>query len=443
MATFLFGFLALLGTIVTTIQALLTRRFRKTLLPFVEGLPSRQADLVSILKPVCGLDDELEQNLLSFTALRGIRYEVIVSAEEWSDPAVELVRRVMREHPAAPFRLVVDAGSRAGVVNRKVERLIAAAAVAKGNILFISDSNTRVEAVDLAATVAAFANPLVGCVSNVFTGQGARTLGATVESLHLLGFVVPGAVLAAEAGVPCVVGKSMAISRRAFEAIGGFAPYRRVLAEDQAIGLAVKKAGFSVVLSPVVVRNVVVDRSVRRAVDRQVRWNKIRFAFSRSLYTSELLLNPLPFALVAALLAPAQLGLFPLCIMVARWLQLALLNRATRAGLSWPAARRRPPARPAHALRLDRPVLLEPGDVARLRGAHRPRNRAARAGRVRNGFSVPSVPLFQCDTAPAGYDTRSCEAPMYAALACGVRPLPRRRPTARGERDRAAAFSRD
>ena len=104
-----------------------------------------------------------------------------------------------------------------------------------------------------------------------------------------------------------------------------------MLAEDQAIGVAVREAGFDVALSPVVVRNVVVDRAVRRAVDRQVRWNKIRYSFSHALYASELILNPLPFAIAAAFFAPA----FPILVLIARWLQLALLNRALRAGLTW------------------------------------------------------------------------------------------------------------
>lgn len=334
-ATLVFGVLAVAGTLVTAIQALLVRRFRRTAVPFGAGLPSRRADsFLSILKPVCGLDDELEENLVSFTRLRGVSYEVIISAEEWDDPALEVVRRVMQQHRFAPFRIVVDGGSRSGVVNRKVERLIAAAAVARGNVLLISDSNVRVEPDDVARTMAAFDDPRVGCVSNLFTGSGAESFGATIESLHLLSFVATGAVLAATAGVPCVVGKSMAITRQALDAIGGFARFRRVLAEDQAIGLAVREAGYEVVLSPVVVRNVVVQRSVKRAVDRQVRWNKIRYAFSHGVYAAELLLNPLMFALIATACAPA-LWAFPLCVMLARILQVSILARATNAPLRW------------------------------------------------------------------------------------------------------------
>jgi ceramide glucosyltransferase len=334
-ASFIFGLIALIGTIVTTAQALLVQRFRRKRVSFDAGLPSRRADsFLSILKPVCGLDDELEENLVSFARLRGVRHEIIVSAEEWDDPALEVVRRVMRAHPFAPFRVVVDGGSRSGVVNRKVERLIAAAHVAKGEILLISDSNVRVEPDDIAQTMAAFDDPRVGCVSNLFTGSGARTIGATIESLHLLSFVATGAVLAAKAGVPCVVGKSMAITREALNAIGGFERFRRVLAEDQAIGLAVRLVGYEVVLSPVVVRNVIVTRTIKRALDRQVRWNKIRYAFSHATYASELLLNPLVFAMLAAAFG-TNLAILPFGVIVMRWLQLAILSRATGADLRW------------------------------------------------------------------------------------------------------------
>jgi len=324
--TLLFGLLALAGTLLLTIQALLTRSFRRSSPPTTDN--RQPTTTISILKPVCGLDDELEQNLVSFTQIRGVSYEVIVSAEEWSDPALAVVPRVMEQHPHAPFRIIVDAGSRSGVVNRKVERLIAAASIARGDIFFISDSNVRIDADVVARTVDAFRDPNVGCVSNLFVGSGARSLGATIESLHLLSFVAPGAVIANSVGIPCVVGKSMAISRRVHDAIGGFSRFRRVLAEDQAIGLAVEEAGYRVVLSPLTVRNVVVDRSVKRAVDRQVRWNKIRFSFSHALYIGELLLNPLLFALLAS---PRIFA----CVLVARLLQIAILNRAMRAGLTW------------------------------------------------------------------------------------------------------------
>ncbi len=267
--------------------------------------------------------------------MRGVDYEVICSVAARNDPALAVFERVRLAYPLAPFRLVVGGDPRLEQTNRKVARLVAAEREARGGIIVISDSNVRVEPDDIAQTLDAFHEPAAGCVSNLFTGDGAKSLGAKIESLHLLSFVVPGSVIAAFGDVPCVVGKSMAITREALHAIGGFGAFTNVLAEDQAIGLAVREAGYRVALSPVVVRNVVVRRTLRRAIDRQIRWNKIRYAMSKGCYASELLLFPLPLAILAAL-AGALAGagaapLLPLAALVLRIVQVAVLARATGA----------------------------------------------------------------------------------------------------------------
>ena len=338
-------FLTVIGAAITTLQSALTMLFRRRGRFFGHGPravsgsagPSRRDGFsrrcrVSILKPVCGVDDELESNLQSFAALTGVDHEVIVSIAEADDPALPIVRRVIDRNPNVAWKLVIGGNPALERGNRKIARLIAAMPRATGDILFISDSNVRVEPDDVARTVAAFDDPRTGCVSNLFTGAGARSFGASIESLHLLSFVAPGAVIAASAGVPCVVGKSMAIRRDVLQAIGGFDAFARVLAEDQAIGLAVRDAGCDVVLSPVVVRNVVVRRTLRQALDRQIRWNKIRFAFSKPTYGSEFLLFPLPYAIAASIIHPAALML-PFLVALLRMLQVSLLGRATGARL--------------------------------------------------------------------------------------------------------------
>ena len=316
-AALLLGALALAGFAMTSLPVALLGRLRRRQRPFARGPRTRAASAsslpaastegvrprLSVLKPLRGLDDGLEENLASFADLRGVDYEVVLSVADPKDPAIGAVARVRERFPRAPFVLVVGGAPEGRIGNPKVERLVAAARVARGDLFLVSDSNVRVSADDVARTVALFDDPGVGCVSNLFVGTGARDLGAVVESLHLLTFVVPGNVLAAWSGTPCVVGKSMALPRTVHDAIGGFAAFGEVLAEDQAIGLAVRDAGWRVVLSPVVVSNVIERRSLARALDRQVRWGKIRYAFSKSLFAGEILLNPFPVALLAALLA--------------------------------------------------------------------------------------------------------------------------------------------
>lgn len=305
---------ALIGLALTTLELVAVAILRRNERPFARGprgraatgndfLPDGFTPTVSILKPLCGLDDELEANLESFATIEGVRFELIASVADPSDPAIAVFERVRSRNPDARLRLVIGGSSGAEPKNRKVERLIAAARVACGDILFVSDSNVRIAPDDIAATIAHFADQRVGCVSNLFRGEGGRSFGARIEAMHLRTFVAPGAALAALFGIPCVVGKSMALRRETLDAIGGFERFIRVLAEDQAIAIAVRRAGWRIALSPVVVRNVVVDRRLRSALARQVRWNRIRWSFSRIEYLAEFLVNPLPLALSAAIVA--------------------------------------------------------------------------------------------------------------------------------------------
>src|SRR5262249_57368057 len=54
---------------------------------------------VSIIKPLCGLDDELEQNLESFFELDYPDYEILFSFATDDDPAFAVARRGADPHP--------------------------------------------------------------------------------------------------------------------------------------------------------------------------------------------------------------------------------------------------------------------------------------------------------------------------------------------------------
>jgi len=339
-------FLASVGVLLTTAQVLFTLHFFRHRTAQAPWKPKQgSSPRVSILKPLSGLEDGLEENLASFAELRGVSYEVILSVADRWDPALEVARAVIQRFPKSPFVVVVGGVTPGLVVNPKIERLIAASRVARGEIFFISDSNIRVSPDDISRTVSLFDDPRVGCVSNVFVGEGASSLGAAIESLYLLTFVVAGTVLARVAGATCVMGKSMAITREIADRIGGFEAFATLLAEDQAIGLAVKEAGYRWSLSPVVVRNVIINHTMSQAVHRQLRWGKIRYAFSRAVYSAEFLVNPFALSLMASglsiLLAPQATGLFwafTLTVGLIRSIQAAVLARAVHAELSWPGA---------------------------------------------------------------------------------------------------------
>ncbi len=120
----------------------------------------------------------------------------------------------------------------------------------KHDVILISDSNVRVRPSYLRETTSYLAEPGVGLVTNLFAGVGESHSGAIMENLQLNGFIAGGMALASVLRVTCVVGKSMLMPVRVLEAIGGFARVRNLLAEDQVIGVLVRKAGYSIRLSP-------------------------------------------------------------------------------------------------------------------------------------------------------------------------------------------------
>jgi ceramide glucosyltransferase len=66
-----------------------------------------QAPPVTLIRPLCGLEHGLERTLRSSLQLDYPDYEVIFCVARTDDPAVPLVRRLMRAHPQARARLLI------------------------------------------------------------------------------------------------------------------------------------------------------------------------------------------------------------------------------------------------------------------------------------------------------------------------------------------------
>jgi ceramide glucosyltransferase len=230
---------------------------------------------VTIFKPLKGMDEGLEENLRSFFQLDYPTYQLLFCVADADDPAIAVVERLLRSRfPGHDAQLLV--GCPEFGLNPKVVSLAAMDRYRKHDTILISDSNVRVHASYLRETSCYLAEPGVGLVTNLFVGVGETQTGAVLENLQLNGFIAGGVALASAMRVTCVVGKSMLMPVRVLEAIGGFAGVRNLLAEDQAIGLRVRKAGYAIRLSHHVIANVNESRSFRWFLNRHSRWYKIR-----------------------------------------------------------------------------------------------------------------------------------------------------------------------
>ena len=138
------------------------------------------------MKPLCGLDEELEQILESFARVDYPRLQIIPCAADRDDPALAVARSVARRHPRVD--MLVLAGSGSDAPNPKVATLERMLPYARHDLILISDSNVRVEPEDLTKIVAPMRKSRMGMVYQIIGGQGATTAATALNSLDSAAF---------------------------------------------------------------------------------------------------------------------------------------------------------------------------------------------------------------------------------------------------------------
>ncbi len=245
---------------------------------------------VSIIKPLKALDDNLFDNLESFCNQDYPEYEVILSLQDYNDPAYRVAEKIRNKYPHM-VKIVIDNSSIA--LNPKVKNMISSYYASRYEYFLISDSNVMVDKDYLRKTVSAM-TPDVGLVTNLITGVGEKSVGATLENLQLNSFIILGvSFLDKFLRMPCSIGKSMLMRKRDFEEIGGWSAVKNVLAEDYIIGKLMHESGKRVVLCNYMVKNVNEYWTMGRFFNRHTRWAKIRWKIAGPKYFTEPLSNPL------------------------------------------------------------------------------------------------------------------------------------------------------
>lgn len=281
--------------ILYTVQMMLSTDVQINKLPPV--VFSNQFHPVSILKPLKGIDDNLEDNLKSFFKLDYPKYEILFGIDSENDPAIAIVEKLMKKYSRIKSKLVVNSNSE--FLNPKVNNLNNIVYHAKYDYLLISDSNVKVEAHYLKENMKLMTLPNAGLVTSTIKGTGAQNLGSILENLHLNTFVAGSVFLASSLlGYPVVIGKSMLIKKEVLKKIHGFKAFGNVLAEDHLIGKEVKKVGYKIYHSPHVINNINMHWSMKRFFNRHIRWAMIRKRLKLFRYISEFFVNPILIGLI-------------------------------------------------------------------------------------------------------------------------------------------------
>ena len=127
--------------------------------PTVEPKPK-----VSVLKPVKGLDRGAQVNFGSYLAQDYPDYEVLFGVLDVDDPAIDLILDTIQGHKRGSLHI----GTTIRAANNKVRILHQLAKHAGGEIIVVTDADTRVDPGFLSAITAPFADDSVGAVTCLY-----------------------------------------------------------------------------------------------------------------------------------------------------------------------------------------------------------------------------------------------------------------------------------
>jgi ceramide glucosyltransferase len=259
----------------------------------------QRAPSVTILKPVCGADPELYENLVSFCRqdYRG-PLQIVIGAHRESDSAVPIARRVIQDLPELDIALVIDGAL--GGTNFKICNLANMMHAAKHEVLVIADSDMRVGPDYLDAVVGPLGEPGIGLATTLYTARCAGGLASRLAcgfiNYGFLPSVLVGRLLNAAAFCS---GATMAIRRETLQRIGGFDALINQLADDYAMGALVRGIGLKIALSRYVVENVVREPGLRGLFRHELRWQRTVRSITPVGLAASVIINPLALALLA------------------------------------------------------------------------------------------------------------------------------------------------
>ncbi len=274
----------------------------------VEPKPARDAEPISVLKPLSGAEDELETNLRTFFTQDYPNYELLFAVRQTdADPAAAVVEKLRAENPRIASRLIVT--GEPPYPNAKVFALDAMKSAASHDLLVMSDSDIRATPDMLAVIAAEFAESRVGVATCPYRAVPGRSFWSTLEAIGMntqfLGGVLVARMLE---GMKFALGPTIAARKTVLDEMGGFDQLKEYLAEDFVMGKFAAELGHKVLLSSYVIEHHIGGQGFAANFGHRLRWARSTRRSRPAGYVGELFTMPLPLGLLLWVVAP---GLWP------------------------------------------------------------------------------------------------------------------------------------
>lgn len=307
---------ASMGSLFALAAALLAGRYRPR--------PANDAALpaVTILKPMHGDEPALIANLTAaFAQDYPAPVQIIGGVRDRRDPALHRFLDV-----AAAFPLVdavaID-NPRLHGANNKLSNLANMATAIRHPLVVIADSDVAWPPGTLRRLAAALAQPGVGIATCLHVGRGDAGFWSRVAAMDLSYRYMPMVMVGTAMGMAHpALGPTMALRRDTLAAIGGFAAFGEVLADDYEIGRAVRATGLRSVLPALFVVHGCGEASLAALVAHELRWSITIARIDPPGFVGSIITHAVPLALIGA--AIGQFDVEPLAVLAvalaARWI---------------------------------------------------------------------------------------------------------------------------
>ena len=288
---------------------------------------------LSILKPLHGLDEGLDENLRSFFDQNYPAFEILFAVESEEDRAVPVALRLIAEHPEIAARLVICGAS--PIPNAKVHSLRCMLAESRHDLIVMADSDVRVTPEFLARVAAEMSGPNVALVTCPYHAVAGRSFWSRLEAIGLNTEFIAGVLVARMlGGMDFALGPTIATRKAHLEEIGGLAELQRYLAEDFVMGNRLAQRGWQVVLSSYAIEHRIGSQPLGPNLSHRLRWNRSTRRSRPAGYVGQFFTHPLPLALALALWSP---GWWPLSLgVIGLWYTAAWrTSKAIQANVSY------------------------------------------------------------------------------------------------------------
>jgi len=266
-----------------------------------ESLARHKFPPVSLVRPLCGIDNYAIETLRSTFELDYPRCEILFCVASANDPVVPLVENLIREYTSANARLLI--GDERVSSNPKLNNVAKGWRAASHDWIVIADSNVlmppdyiRLLFANWRADTGLVASPPIGCRP--------RGVAAELECAFLNTYQARWQYLADACGFGFAQGKTMLWRHADLERAGGIEALGKEVAEDAASTKIVRGAGLKVRLVDRPLAQPLGYRTATEVWNRQVRWARLRRASFLAFFLPEALsggvLPMIALAVVAA-----------------------------------------------------------------------------------------------------------------------------------------------